>query len=116
MKSRLTPLASRTSANGPMVVGAGRPSRSARKAAERWRSLAATIVWFSWTGMRGREARRRPSRSAVGPLGQTAPVDRVLLLRRGEGLVEAREWGDDGAAAAGTRLSRADLPAFVRQR
>jgi DNA polymerase I len=43
-------------------------------------------------------------------------VNRVVLVRRGEATVEARECADDGAAAGGTRLPAADLPEFVRER
>jgi DNA polymerase I len=43
-------------------------------------------------------------------------VNRVLLVRRGEGTVEAREQGGDDAAGSVTRLPAADLPGFVRER
>ena len=58
---------------------------------------------------------RAPSRD-VRPVGETAPVNRVVLVRRGEATVEAREHADDGTAAAVTRLPAGDLPAFVRER
>jgi DNA polymerase I len=43
-------------------------------------------------------------------------VNRVLLVRRGEGTVEAREESDDESAGSVTRLRAADFPAFVRER
>jgi DNA polymerase-1 len=43
-------------------------------------------------------------------------VNRVVLVRRGEATVEARECTDDGTAAGVTRLPTADLPEFVRER
>jgi DNA polymerase I len=43
-------------------------------------------------------------------------VNRVVLVRRGEATVEARECADDGTAAGVTRLPAADLPEFVRER
>jgi DNA polymerase-1 len=43
-------------------------------------------------------------------------VNRILLVRRGEGTVEARECADDDAPGSVTRLPRADLPGFVAER
>jgi DNA polymerase-1 len=43
-------------------------------------------------------------------------VNRVVLLRRGEDAVEARELPGDGTAGAVTRLPAADLARFVRER
>jgi DNA polymerase-1 len=43
-------------------------------------------------------------------------VNRVVLLRRGEAAVEAREFADDGTAVAVTRLAADELAAFVRAR
>ncbi|MGY1637837.1 bifunctional 3'-5' exonuclease/DNA polymerase [Geodermatophilus sp. SYSU D00742] len=43
-------------------------------------------------------------------------MNRVVLLRRGEATVEARELTDDGTTARAARLPAADLPAFVRER
>jgi DNA polymerase-1 len=43
-------------------------------------------------------------------------VKRVLLLRRGNAAVEARETGDDGTTAEVTSFPVDDLPAFVRER
>jgi DNA polymerase-1 len=43
-------------------------------------------------------------------------VNRILLVRRGEGGLEARECADDAAAGPVTRLRTADLPGFVRAR
>ena len=43
-------------------------------------------------------------------------VNRILLVRCGEGTVEAREGSDDEPAGSVTRLPAADLPAFVRER
>ncbi|MET0764470.1 MAG: bifunctional 3'-5' exonuclease/DNA polymerase [Blastococcus sp.] len=43
-------------------------------------------------------------------------MNRVVLVRRGEATVEARECADDGTAAEVTRLPAADLPEFVRER
>src|SRR3954452_11923347 len=51
MKSRLTPFDTCTTSNGPKVLGAGSPSRSARKVAEDFLSRLATIVWFNSTAM-----------------------------------------------------------------
>jgi DNA polymerase I len=52
----------------------------------------------------------------VGAVSETAPVNRVVLVRRGEGAVEARECGDDGVTLSSTRLVAADLAGFVRER
>src|SRR3954452_11735186 len=113
MKSRETSLSSRTTANGPKVSGGASPRMSARKAADSRLSRAATMVWFRWTGIGtplrpASQAPRRPvgeaSASAlsgsVPGVGETVPVNRVVLLRRGEGLVEAREFADDGTTPA----------------
>ncbi|MGY1802414.1 bifunctional 3'-5' exonuclease/DNA polymerase [Blastococcus sp. SYSU D00922] len=43
-------------------------------------------------------------------------MNRVVLARRGEGGIEARECADDGAPVATTRLPAADLAGFVRDR
>jgi DNA polymerase-1 len=43
-------------------------------------------------------------------------VNRVLLLRRGEGLVEAREFPADGTASQVVRLQADELAPFVAQR
>jgi DNA polymerase-1 len=43
-------------------------------------------------------------------------VNRVLLVRRGEGLVEAREMADDGTPSEPVRLPVDELPRFVGQR
>jgi DNA polymerase-1 len=43
-------------------------------------------------------------------------VNRVVLVRRGEATVEARECADDGPALRVSRLPAADLPGFVRER
>jgi DNA polymerase I len=43
-------------------------------------------------------------------------VDRILLLRRGDGAVEARECADGGPASPGTRVTAAGFPGFVRER
>jgi DNA polymerase-1 len=50
------------------------------------------------------------------PLGETAGVNRVVLLRRGDGGVRAEERCEDGAAGQDLRLAVADLPDFVRER
>src|SRR4051794_35858737 len=52
----------------------------------------------------------------VGPLGKTAGVNRVLLRRRGDAAVEAREYADDGTAVGVTRLSAGELAGFVGDR
>jgi DNA polymerase I len=49
-------------------------------------------------------------------VGETAPVNRVVLVRRGEDGVEARECGDDGTTPRSTRLPGADLAGYVRER
>jgi DNA polymerase-1 len=43
-------------------------------------------------------------------------VNRVVLLRRGQGTVEAREYAHDGTAVAVTRLPAQELARFVRER
>jgi DNA polymerase-1 len=43
-------------------------------------------------------------------------VNRVLFLRRGEGVVEAREYRPDGRASEGTRLSAGQVAGFVAER
>jgi DNA polymerase-1 len=43
-------------------------------------------------------------------------VNRVVLLRRGDGVVEARESSGDGRTVAVTRLSAAELPGYVGER
>ncbi|WP_448628544.1 bifunctional 3'-5' exonuclease/DNA polymerase [Geodermatophilus sp. URMC 64] len=43
-------------------------------------------------------------------------MNRVVLLRRGEGAVEARECTDDGTPAGETRLAAGELAGFVRDR
>ena len=43
-------------------------------------------------------------------------MNRVVLVRRGEGAVEARECGDDGPTPHNARLPAADLAGFVRER
>ena len=43
-------------------------------------------------------------------------MNRVLLLRRGEGVVEALESADDGTPVGVTRLPARELPGFVRDR
>jgi DNA polymerase-1 len=43
-------------------------------------------------------------------------VNRVVLVRRGDALVEAREYGDDGTTAGATRLPTQELARFVRER
>jgi DNA polymerase I len=43
-------------------------------------------------------------------------VNRVLLVRRGEGVVEAREQDDDGTTVDAVRLPAAELAGFVRGR
>jgi DNA polymerase-1 len=43
-------------------------------------------------------------------------VNRVVLLRRGEDVVEARECTDDGTTVGVTRLPAEELPLFVRER
>jgi DNA polymerase-1 len=43
-------------------------------------------------------------------------VNRVILVRRGEGSVEAREFADDGTAPGVVRLPLDELPRFVGQR
>jgi DNA polymerase-1 len=43
-------------------------------------------------------------------------VNRVVLVRRSEATVEARECSDDGTAVRVRRLPAADLPGFVRER
>src|SRR5919206_3477707 len=50
-KSRLTPLSTFTTRNGPNGVGSGRPNRSVRKVAAARLSRAATMVWLSSTAM-----------------------------------------------------------------
>src|SRR3954447_15105271 len=52
----------------------------------------------------------------VGPLGKTAGVKRVLLRRRGDAAVEAREYADDGTAVGVTSLSAGELAGFVEDR
>jgi DNA polymerase-1 len=60
---------------------------------------------------------RAPGRAApVGPLGETAPVNRVVLVRRGNGEVEAIGCTGGGAPPDTTRMPTADLPGFVRER
>src|SRR4051812_16031277 len=56
------------------------------------------------------------ARMTVGPLGKTAGVNRVLLRRRGDAAVEAREYADDGTAVGVTRLSAGELAGFVGDR
>ncbi len=62
---------------------------------------------------------RRGDTGPVGPVGDTPPVERIVLRRRGD-LVEARrctgDGQDDGAAAEVTRLPADDLPGWVRDR
>ncbi|SNR24120.1 DNA polymerase-1 [Blastococcus mobilis] len=53
---------------------------------------------------------------SVGPVGDTAEMNRVLLARRGEATVEASECLDDDTPARVTRFPSADLPDFVRER
>src|SRR5687768_7021883 len=53
--------------------------------------------------------------ASAGPLGDTALVNRVVLLRRGEGAVEARECSDDGPVEV-SRLPAEELAGFVRKR
>ena len=43
-------------------------------------------------------------------------MNRVILVRRGEGSVEAREFADDGTAPGVVRLPLDELPRFVGQR
>ena len=43
-------------------------------------------------------------------------MNRIVLVRRGEDTVEARECADDGTVAGVVRLPAADLPGFVRKR
>jgi DNA polymerase-1 len=43
-------------------------------------------------------------------------VNRVVLVRRDEGTVEARECADDGTGERITRLAAAELPGYVRER
>jgi DNA polymerase I len=43
-------------------------------------------------------------------------VNRVLLLRRGEGVVEAREHSSDGRPAVVTRMPAGEVPGFVAAR
>ena len=43
-------------------------------------------------------------------------MDRILLVRRPEGAVEAHEPGDDGTASRVARLPAAELARFVRDR
>jgi hypothetical protein len=65
---------------------------------------------------------RAARRSDQGPrirviiLGDTAVVNRVVLRRRGEAVVEAREVADHGTVVAVTRLAADELAGFVRAR
>ena len=53
---------------------------------------------------------------AVAPLGETARVNRVVLVRRPEGAVVAHQLADDGTVTEVTRLAAGGLADFVRQR
>ena len=52
----------------------------------------------------------------VAPGRETAGVNRVVLVRRAEGAVAARELADDGTTVGETRLPAGGLAAFVRER
>jgi DNA polymerase-1 len=52
----------------------------------------------------------------VRPLDDTVLVNRVVLLRRGEAAVEAREYADDGTDVDVIRLPTDELARFVRMR
>ena len=43
-------------------------------------------------------------------------MNRVVLVRRAEGAVAARELADDGTTVGETRLPAGELAAFVRER
>jgi DNA polymerase-1 len=49
-------------------------------------------------------------------VGETAVVNRIVLLRRGEGVVEARESAEDGTPAGAARIPVDELPGYVRDR
>src|SRR3954466_1299768 len=53
---------------------------------------------------------------AVRPLGDIAQVNRIVLRRCGDAVVEARECTDDGTTVDVTRLPAEKLAAFVRGR
>jgi DNA polymerase-1 len=53
---------------------------------------------------------------SVAPVGETAGVNRVVLVRRPEAVVEARECRDDGTTVAVTRLPVGELARYVRDR
>ena len=80
------------------------------------------MVWFSWTASgllhdrRAKHAARAGSGGCRTALGETGGVNRVVLVRRGEGLVEARECRDDGTAPTVTVLPADELAAFVAER
>src|SRR5688500_6750664 len=66
MKSRLTPLASSTTAKGPKDPGSGRPRTSLTKRASACLSWVQTMVWFSSTAMSPRIEREARFRSRAG--------------------------------------------------
>ena len=51
-------------------------------------------------------------RTPVGPGGETAGVNRVLLVRRAGGAVEARECTDDGTTVQVTALAAGEVAGF----
>src|SRR3712207_9408229 len=53
---------------------------------------------------------------AVGAVGDTAAVNRVVLVRCGEGMVEARESTEDVTPCEGTRLPVGQMAGFVAER
>src|SRR3954453_12968554 len=84
MKSRETPLSSSTTLNGPGVVGGATPRTSARNVAALSRSLAATIVWFSWTGIGAPPGSGRPAHGQLRRWGQGLRDDAVPLGQLGQ--------------------------------
>src|SRR6478672_11636457 len=81
MKSRLTPFARVTTANGPKPTGSGNPRISVRKRAPAQRSGLATMVWFNsaiphdatWTTVEVKGPR--------APNGRKETPDPAILLR-----------------------------------
>ena len=75
-----------------------------------------TVSLRSDHGAATRSPRPVPTDLLVGPVGETAGVNRVVLVRRPEAVVEAREVDDDGTVGTATRLPADSLAEFVRTR
>src|SRR4051812_28745387 len=56
------------------------------------------------------------SLKGVGSVGNTRRVNRIVLVRCREGVVEAREHAPGGVGAEVTRLAAAELAGFVSER